>query len=299
MIYTYEWDLEGQNKNNPRSIDVSRSFFIALLSRVTHQAIELIYRELIGVKQERLDVEEEGLFQAAIGNKCQNACHRPKRYSLPCKYWLYRCVVSDIPIPLSLIHPRWLFEAPEIVVGWEMACDPSITPAHCASMLGTDNARSQSNGQSSDDDDGAPGPVPALWRYARRGLDMLKAEAISAYDFHKKIPEAHRAEEYTREIMKAIQGVNRAYDQKYDGSALPQSFAVAKKNDENLTFKKNESRRRALTGREAADAEDLAKRRRIPANELEIARKEKHAEQIQIDAQPSPPFHRKSGLSKT
>lgn len=180
-----------------------------------------------------------------------------------------------------------------------MTCDPRITPAHCATMLGTDNARSQSNGQSSDDDDGAPGPVPALSRYARRGLDMLEAEAFSAYDFHKKIPETHRAEEYTREIMKAIQRVNRAYDQKYDGSVLPQSFAVAKKNDENLTFKKNESRRHALSGREAADAEDVAKRRRIPANELEIARKEKHAEQIQIDAQPSPPYHRKFGLSKT
>ena len=149
-----------------------------------------------------------------------------------------------------------------------MTCDPRITPAHCATILGTDNAQSQSNGQSSDDDDGAPGPVPALSRYARRGLDMLEAEAFSVYDFHKKISEAHRAEEYTREVMKAIRRVNRAYDQKYDGSALPQSFAVPKKNDENLTFKKNESRRRALTGREAADAEEVGKRRRIPAMSL-------------------------------
>ena len=84
--------------------------------------------------------------------------------------------------------------------------------------------------------------------------------------------------------------MNRAYDQKYDGSALPQSFAVIKKNDENLTFKKNGSRRRTLTGREAADAEDVAKRRQIRANELEIARKEKHAKRNQLETQPVSAF---------
>ena len=183
-----------------------------------------------------------------------------------------------------------------MVVGWGMTFDPSITPAHYAIMLGTDNARSQSINQSSDDDDGAPGPVSVRSRYARRGLDMLEVEAFSAYEFHKKISEAHRAEEYTREVTKAIQIVNRACDQKYDGSALPQSFAVITKNDENLTFKMNESRRRTLTEREAADAEDVAKRHQIRANELEIARKEKHAERIQLDTQPVSAFHSKCGL---
>ena len=105
-----------------------------------------------------------------------------------------------------------------------MTFDPSITSAHYATMLGTNNARSQSINQSSDDDDGAPGPVSVHSRYARRGLDMLEAEVFSAYEFHKKIPEAHRAEEYTREVTKAFQRVNRAYDQTYNKSALPQSL---------------------------------------------------------------------------
>ena len=85
-----------------------------------------------------------------------------------------------------------------------MTFDPSITPAHYVTMLDTDNARSQSINQSSDDDDGAPGPVSVHSRYVRRGLDLLEAEAFSAYEFHKKISEAHRAEEYTREVTKAI-----------------------------------------------------------------------------------------------
>ncbi len=101
-----------------------------------------------------------------------------------------------------------------------------------------------------------------------------------------KIPDSHRAEEFAKEMTKATQGVIRAHDQKYNqGPALAQSFAVAKKNNENLTYKKNGSRRRALTGREAAYAEDVAARRRIRVEAIEEERRKKHAEQIEIDKQ--------------
>ena len=89
----------------------------------------------------------------------------------------------------------------------------------------------------------------------------------------KKIPEAHRAEEHKREMTKAIERLDRVDDRKYEGSTLPQSFAVPKKNDVNLTFEKNGSRRGALTEREAADTKDVARRRQARANEREIARK--------------------------
>lgn len=93
-----------------------------------------------------------------------------------------------------------------------MTFDPSIAPAHYVTMLGTDNARSQSINQSSNDIDNAPDSMAIHSRYARRGLNMLETEVFSAYKFHQKISEARRAEEYTREITKAIQRVNRAYD---------------------------------------------------------------------------------------
>ncbi len=105
VIYTYETELKRQKRNNPRSIDASRSFFKALLGHVTHQAIELVHAELIAAKGWNLDVNDE-VSQAPLRDSCQKACHLPKRYSLPCKCWLYRCVVEDTSIPLSLIHPR-------------------------------------------------------------------------------------------------------------------------------------------------------------------------------------------------
>ena len=41
---------------------------------------------------------------------------------------------------------------------------------------------------------------------------MLEAGASEVYRLHKKIPEAHRAEEYAREMAKAIEKVNQAFD---------------------------------------------------------------------------------------
>ncbi len=116
VIYIYEIELERQKRNNPRSIDVSRFFFRALLGHITHQAIKLVYAELIAAKGWNLDVNDE-VSQVSLRDSCHKACHLLKRYSLLYKYWLYRCVVEDTPIPLSLIHPRWLSKAPEIVMG--------------------------------------------------------------------------------------------------------------------------------------------------------------------------------------
>ncbi len=45
---------------------------------------------------------------------------------LPCKCWLYQCVVDSLPIPLSLVHPRWLYKGSPFVVFWKMNFNPSI-----------------------------------------------------------------------------------------------------------------------------------------------------------------------------
>ena len=276
IIDTYECELERQKMNTPRSIDVSRSFFKDIIGHVTHQAIELVHGELISAKEWVSDVEE-GVSQEPSGDACQIACHLPKRYGLPCKCWLYCCVVSDSPIPLSLLHPRWLVGAPEIVVGWQMTFDPSVTPATYAALRGDDDARSQSRDQSDNHDDQVPPSEPTQSRYNRRGLDMLEANAFSTYEYLKEIPDSHRAEEFAKEMAKATQGVIGAYDEKYNQEpALAQSFAVAKKNG---------SRRRARTGREAADAGDVGARRRIRAEAIEEERRKKDAEQIEIDMQ--------------
>ncbi|KAF6233533.1 hypothetical protein HO173_008264 [Letharia columbiana] len=199
--------------------------------------------------------------------------------------------------PNDTVYPANLSKAPEVIVGWEITFDPTITTATYAALTGTDDTRSQSSDHSSGDDDRQPAPVPTQSRYDRRGLDLLEAGAFSAYEFHKKIPEGHRAEEYTREVTKAIQRVNRVYGQKYnEKAALPQSFSVAKKDDEGLQYKKNGSRRRALTGREAADAEDQTLRRQVRKDANEKRDNKKFAEQ-KIREPSSSTHQRRNGVS--
>ena len=55
---------------------------------------------------------------------------------------------------------------------------------------------------------------------------------------------------------------------------------MIKKNDKNLIFKKNKSRRYTLIKREIANIKDIVKYRRIYANKLKIARKEKYTKLI-------------------
>ena len=39
---------------------------------------------------------------------------------------MFDLVPQDIRIPISFIHPWWLFKAPKMVEGWERSVDPSI-----------------------------------------------------------------------------------------------------------------------------------------------------------------------------
>ena len=61
---------------------------------------------------------------------------------------------------------------------------------------------------------------------------------------------------------------------------------MSKKNKTNLIYKKSESRRRALTGRETTDAKDIATRCRIRVIEIEEERKKRYAKQSELDQEP-------------
>ena len=63
---------------------------------------------------------EEGKVSRPIRTECVLDCSLPLQYGLPCKCWLYQCIAEDVHIPISLIHPRWLFDGPEYVSQWRM-----------------------------------------------------------------------------------------------------------------------------------------------------------------------------------
>ena len=53
------------------------------------------------------------------------------RYALPCRHILHRATKDGLPIPLSLIHPRWWLDGPPTAPsGWKMEyCDATTDPS--------------------------------------------------------------------------------------------------------------------------------------------------------------------------
>lgn len=119
----YHAEINRQRGQLPVLVD--RSKFCLIGELITHQCIEFISRELDAVKllaedfARRVSTGSEDLSESN-GIGCASGCELTMRYGLPCKCWLYRSVVDEIPIPLSLIHLRWLFGSdfvPQGVVG--------------------------------------------------------------------------------------------------------------------------------------------------------------------------------------
>jgi hypothetical protein len=115
---------EDQNRVSlPRLLD--RSAFRHLLGAVPHYVLDMLDPEWEAAKAQRWrqDVmREEKLeaLRALDGPGCPLACELPLRYGLPCRHWMYEAVVRASPIPLSLVHPRWLLNGPAVVRKWTM-----------------------------------------------------------------------------------------------------------------------------------------------------------------------------------
>ncbi|KAL2046932.1 hypothetical protein N7G274_000950 [Stereocaulon virgatum] len=211
---------------------------------------------------------------------------------MPCACWLFDLLPQDIPIPLSLIHPRWLFNAPELVERWEMSLDPSIAIEEDQDLGIEQDEGNGSSGESGESGEGGesdggdinrgpgarsqrmpPGVAPGATRggaapggprptrlgdhFERRGTTILEENAISAYDLHNSLPDAAKKELYAKEFDKTIKRLNERFLKKMDPERpLPKIFPQCGQ-EKNLTYKKGGSRRRAYTGREAAEAEEI------------------------------------------
>jgi hypothetical protein len=73
------------------------------------------------------DIEEgkEEEFEFDPDEGCTFGCELPIRFCLPCRHWMYNSVVEDVPLPLSLFHPRWHFDGPAVLKNrWVMSWDP-------------------------------------------------------------------------------------------------------------------------------------------------------------------------------
>jgi hypothetical protein len=113
----------------PRLLDLEA--FDKVGNLLTHYALNLVMTEwsntkIMGVaidegKEEAINFEPE-MFEPI----CPLACGLPLRYGLPCKHWMYPAFLRGCQLPLSLFHPRWLFDGPSVLhEHWKMSWNDS------------------------------------------------------------------------------------------------------------------------------------------------------------------------------
>jgi hypothetical protein len=137
--------------------------------KLTLYALELSMREWSTTKRMADEIDEgmEEEFEFDLDEGCTFGCELPVRYGLPCRHWMYNCLVEEVPLPLSLFHPRWLFDGLAILYNrWAMTWDL--------------------------EQEVAPGPTLANRhagdRYIRHGLQMAEDSALAILDKLKSLP---------------------------------------------------------------------------------------------------------------
>jgi hypothetical protein len=173
------------------------------------------------------ELEDQLELNFIPGTECKLGCELPLRYSLPCKHWLYKAF-DDVAIPISLFHPRWLLKGPSVLYNrWIMSWDMSYRPQPNTSLR---HARD---------------------RFQHRGEDLILEAVLAAIEKHKSLP-AGQAESFALAFIQGVSKLNSAQDKLIESrhllpAALPEPLIEPKPQ----AFPT--SRKRAMTGREAAE----------------------------------------------
>jgi hypothetical protein len=117
-LLSVHYDLVNKQQNfRLRLLDLNA--FRQVADLLTHYCLNLVMTEWSNTKIIGLAItegkEEAVEFELESGSACPLACKLPLRYSLPCKHWMYPAFVRGCQLPLSLFHPRWLFDGPPVL----------------------------------------------------------------------------------------------------------------------------------------------------------------------------------------
>ena len=253
-----ETEINNQRRNLPRIMD--RSAFAIIGRHITHEAIKMIMQQWTLAKRMAIDVADG--TQIKLEEGCFQDCDLPMQYRLPCKCWLYHCVVMNVPIPFSLIHPRWLLDGPPYVSSWQMAFD-----------LDSDADANADVDSSSDSDSNillaSPKKKTSKWvqaslllksncaplsgvssaedisdKYQKKGEVLMEDLAVQSMNFQSTIENSHDAEKYAREWEKTMTKFNKVWQEKESSkraiaTTIPDPFS----NQKNLKCKSGASRK--------------------------------------------------------
>ena len=122
MARKHKDTINCQRQNAPLLV-ANKLFFKEIKYKITYKALNLLLREWISTRKL---VEDLIILNKSPPDIQHNICKKeyslPIQYGLPCKYFLFYCLIEDEVISPLLIHPRWFFdESPYITKNsWHM-----------------------------------------------------------------------------------------------------------------------------------------------------------------------------------
>ena len=250
LIEDYEQRLSRSRISEPRLIDTT--FFRLVLRRVTHYCLELCSSELLKAKElydkEVLRGEKDDEFDPEFG--CEQLCELPLRYRLPCKHWMLYFYHKNEPIPINLFHPRWLVDGPSILhKPWQIRLD------NFDYTTSDDTSTEENTGD----------------RSLGAGKQLIIDTTLAMIEKHQNLPPGEK-ETFALTFKKMSDSLAKNQDQKLERlTAIPRRLPDAIVQPK-VTFVPG--RKRALTGREAAELQEkeearLRRRAQIAAEKQE------------------------------
>lgn len=195
MVLDYENCINSQRLSTSRLMD--RVILVDIGSKITHEAIKMLMKEWNEAEMwaHRISENEDTPPQDPRRHGCQLSCDSPPRFQLPCKCWLYTCRQHGLPIPLSLIYPRWYFDGPSYISDWVMsfASLPEI-------QLDSIQSNLQIAGAHED-------------RYRNHGTSLVEGATLSMLDYHKKLL-GNRKEVYAKGARQLVEEYNNKFEEK-------------------------------------------------------------------------------------
>jgi len=104
----YDAEINRNQRSLPRLLD--KAAFAVVGDKLMHYALDIAMREWSATKILKDYIEDRQLLDFEPRTECKSACELPIRFGLLCRHWLYKAFADNVPIPLSLFHPRWLLD---------------------------------------------------------------------------------------------------------------------------------------------------------------------------------------------
>ena len=231
--------------------------------------------------------EEVELIVSNEGTYCPLLCELPLRWGLPCRHWMYPAFVDVIPIPSSLIHPRWFFDGPDHLTNtWEMSFDPTLpAPTARFSTIHTDQTGSTSVTSRMDTEEVYE--RHAGDQYRDHGRNMMMKAALYVIEKQKAFRGA-AAEDFARAFQKQTVKISEAVKERVERQQiLPAQLPPSFKEPNLRKFPNKSGHNRRMTGTEAALAAEADQERlsRKAEKQLEITARYE-AELAALEAEP-------------